>query len=106
MRQGSKGRSIFLGISSGASFGRGRKEDSGIPCQGRFLTFNYDTGERYLSIEGFLRRRFRRRATERREKEGSPPASFPPDAKCRKSSAEVKRAGYASGRNQQRKDEA
>jgi cysteine synthase A len=43
---------IFVGISSGASFAAVAKKLSEIPKGSRVLTFNYDTGERYLSIEG------------------------------------------------------
>ncbi len=43
---------IFVGISSGASLAAVAKKLAEIPKGSRVLTFNYDTGERYLSIEG------------------------------------------------------
>jgi cysteine synthase A len=43
---------IFAGISTGASLAAVNKKISEIPEGSRILTFNYDTGERYLSIEG------------------------------------------------------
>lgn len=43
---------IFIGISSGASLAAVKKVLS--KHQGRVLTFCYDTGERYLSIEGLF----------------------------------------------------
>jgi cysteine synthase A len=45
---------IFLGVSSGASLAAVRKKLSEIPAGARVLTFCYDTGERYLSIEGLF----------------------------------------------------
>ena len=43
---------IFAGVSTGASLAAVSKKLSEIPAGSRILTFNYDTGERYLSIEG------------------------------------------------------
>ncbi len=43
---------IFVGISSGAALAAVAKKLPEIPKGSRILTFNYDTGERYLSIEG------------------------------------------------------
>ena len=43
---------IFVGISTGASLAAVAKKLSELPKGARVLTFNYDTGERYLSIEG------------------------------------------------------
>lgn len=43
---------IFAGVSTGASLAAVNKKLSEIPVPARILTFNYDTGERYLSIEG------------------------------------------------------
>jgi len=43
---------LFIGISSGASLAAVAKKLKDIPERSRVLTFNYDTGERYLSIEG------------------------------------------------------
>ncbi len=45
---------IFLGISSGASLAAVNKKLAEIPDKSRVLTFTYDTGERYLSIEGLF----------------------------------------------------
>lgn len=42
---------IFMGISSGASLAAVNKKLKDIPKGSRILTFNYDTGERYLSVE-------------------------------------------------------
>jgi cysteine synthase A len=49
-----KEEGIFLGISSGASLAAVAKKIPEFPAKARFLTFNYDTGERYLSIEGLF----------------------------------------------------
>lgn len=43
---------IFGGISTGASLAAVAQKLSEIPAGSRILTFNYDTGERYLSVEG------------------------------------------------------
>lgn len=43
---------VFVGISSGASLAAVAKKLPEIPKGKRVLTFNYDTGERYLSIDG------------------------------------------------------
>jgi len=43
---------LFVGISSGASFAAVSKKLPEIQDGARILTFSYDTGERYLSIEG------------------------------------------------------
>jgi cysteine synthase len=43
---------IFAGISTGASLAAVAKKLPEIPKGSKILTFNYDTGERYLSIEG------------------------------------------------------
>jgi cysteine synthase A len=45
---------IFVGISSGASLAAVAKKLQELPAGSRVLTFNYDTGERYLSIEGLF----------------------------------------------------
>jgi cysteine synthase A len=49
-----KEEGIFLGISSGASLAAVNKKLNEIPDGSRVLTFCYDTGERYLSIEGLF----------------------------------------------------
>ena len=45
---------IFQGISSGATMAALAKKLPEIPAGSRVLIFNYDTGERYLSIEGLF----------------------------------------------------
>lgn len=45
---------IFVGISTGASLSAVAKILEQIPDNANILTFNYDTGERYLSIEGLF----------------------------------------------------
>jgi cysteine synthase len=45
---------ILVGISSGASLAAVAKKLSDLPTNGKILTFCYDTGERYLSVEGLF----------------------------------------------------
>ncbi len=45
---------ILAGISTGASLAAVRKQLEALGSQETILTFNYDTGERYLSIEGIF----------------------------------------------------
>jgi cysteine synthase A len=45
---------LFVGISSGAALAAVAKKLKDIPAGMKILTFNYDTGERYLSIEGLF----------------------------------------------------
>lgn len=47
-----KEEGIFVGVSTGASLAAVAKKLADIPAGSKVLTFNYDTGERYLSIEG------------------------------------------------------
>ena len=49
-----KTEGILVGISSGASLAAVRKQLAKIDSKDVVLTMNYDTGERYLSIEGLL----------------------------------------------------
>ncbi|GAB2657952.1 cysteine synthase A [Flavihumibacter cheonanensis] len=51
-QRAAKEEGIFMGISSGASLAAVAKKLADIPAGSTVLTFNYDTGERYLSIEG------------------------------------------------------
>ena len=51
-QRAAKEEGIFIGISSGASLAAVAKKLSETSEKKRVLTFNYDTGERYLSIEG------------------------------------------------------
>ncbi len=43
---------LFIGISSGASLAAVAKKIQELPPKSRILTFSYDHGERYLSVEG------------------------------------------------------
>ncbi|MDH5302420.1 MAG: cysteine synthase A [Gammaproteobacteria bacterium] len=45
---------IFIGISSGASLAAVEQKLADIPEGSRVLTFCYDTGERYLSVDGLF----------------------------------------------------
>lgn len=45
---------ILVGISTGASLAAVAQKLTEIPAGSKVLTFNYDTGERYLSIEGLF----------------------------------------------------
>ena len=45
---------ILVGISSGATLAAIRKKLPELPAGSRVLGFNYDTGERYLSVPDFL----------------------------------------------------
>ena len=45
---------LLVGISSGATLAAIAQKLPELPAQARVLGFNYDTGERYLSIDGFL----------------------------------------------------
>lgn len=49
-----KKEGILVGVSSGASLAAVSKKIKNIPDNAVVLTFNYDTGERYLSIEGLF----------------------------------------------------
>ena len=49
-----KKEGILVGVSSGASLAAVSKKLQKIPNDATILTFNYDTGERYLSIEGLF----------------------------------------------------
>ena len=45
---------MLVGISSGATLAAIAQKLPGIEAGGSVLGFNYDTGERYLSVEAFL----------------------------------------------------
>ncbi|MEN8117079.1 MAG: cysteine synthase A [Bacteroidota bacterium] len=47
-----KQEGLFVGISSGASLAAVAKKIKELPKGSRILTFSYDHGERYLSVEG------------------------------------------------------
>ncbi len=53
-QRAAKEEGILVGISTGASLAAVAKKLSDIPKGSSILTFNYDTGERYLSIEGLF----------------------------------------------------
>ena len=53
-QRAAKEEGILIGISSGASLAAVAQKLSDIPAGARVLTFCYDTGERYLSIEGLF----------------------------------------------------
>ena len=53
-QRAAKEEGIFQGISSGATMAAVAKKLPEIPAGSRILIFNYDTGERYLSIEGLF----------------------------------------------------
>lgn len=49
-----KEEGIFVGISTGASLAAVAEQLNFIPNEAVIVTFNYDTGERYLSVEGLF----------------------------------------------------
>lgn len=49
-----KEEGVLAGISTGASLAAVSKKLAEIPAGAKVLTFNYDTGERYLSVEGMF----------------------------------------------------
>ena len=53
-RRSAREEGILVGISSGATLAAIAQKLPELPAQAVVLGFNYDTGERYLSIEGFL----------------------------------------------------
>ena len=53
-RRAAKEEAIFQGVSSGATMAAVSKKLNEIPEGSRVLIFNYDTGERYLSVEGLF----------------------------------------------------
>ena len=53
-RRAAKEEGLFIGVSSGASLQAVKQKLPDLPAGSRILTVAYDTGERYLSIEGFL----------------------------------------------------
>jgi cysteine synthase A len=53
-RRCAKEEGILVGISSGATLQAIAQKLKELPTGSRVLGFNYDTGERYLSVEGFL----------------------------------------------------
>lgn len=53
-RKIAKQEGVLVGISTGASLAAVAKKVASLPDDAVVLTFNYDTGERYLSIEGLF----------------------------------------------------
>jgi len=51
-QKAAKVEGLFVGISSGASLAAVAKKMKELPAGSRILTFSYDHGERYLSVEG------------------------------------------------------
>ena len=53
-RRSASEEGILVGISSGATLAAIAQKLPELPAGSRVLGFNYDTGERYLSVEGFF----------------------------------------------------
>ena len=53
-RRSAREEGMLVGISSGATLAAIAQKLPELPAGSRVLGFNYDTGERYLSVEGFL----------------------------------------------------
>ena len=53
-RRSAREEGILVGISSGAALAAIAQKLPELPPGARVLGFNYDTGERYLSVEGYL----------------------------------------------------
>jgi cysteine synthase A len=53
-QRAAKEEGIFVGISSGAALAAVAKKLPELPAGSTILTINYDTGERYLSVEGLF----------------------------------------------------
>ena len=53
-RRSAREEGMLVGISSGAALAAIAQKLPELPAGSRVLGFNYDTGERYLSVEGFL----------------------------------------------------
>ncbi len=53
-RRAAREEGMLVGISSGATLAAIAQKLPELPSGSRVLGFNYDTGERYLSVEGFL----------------------------------------------------
>jgi len=53
-KEAAKKEGLFVGISTGAALAAVAKKLPEIPTGSTILTINYDTGERYLSIEGLF----------------------------------------------------
>ncbi len=53
-RRSAREEGILVGISSGATLAAIAQKLPELPADSRILGFNYDTGERYLSVDGYL----------------------------------------------------
>ena len=53
-RRAAREEGLFIGASSGASLQAVKQKLPELPAGSRVLTVSYDTGERYLSVDGFL----------------------------------------------------
>ena len=53
-KRAAREEALFVGVSSGAALAAVAKKLPKIKKGSRILTFNYDTGERYLSVEGLF----------------------------------------------------
>jgi len=53
-RRAAREEGMLVGISSGATLAAIAQKLPELPANARVLGFNYDTGERYLSVEGYL----------------------------------------------------
>ncbi len=53
-RRAAREEGVLVGISSGATLAAINQKLTELPAGSRILGFNYDTGERYLSVAGFL----------------------------------------------------
>jgi cysteine synthase len=53
-RRAAREEGLLVGISSGATLAAIAQKLKDLPAGATVLGFNYDTGERYLSVEGFL----------------------------------------------------
>ena len=53
-RRSAREEGLLVGISSGATLAAIAQKLPELPAGARVLGFNYDTGERYLSVEGYL----------------------------------------------------
>ena len=53
-RRSAREEGLLVGISSGATLAAISQKLPELPAGSRVLGFNYDTGERYLSVDGFL----------------------------------------------------
>ena len=53
-RRSAREEGLLVGISSGATLAAIAQKLPELPPGSRVLGFNYDTGERYLSVDGFL----------------------------------------------------